>query len=202
MVMPAAMVRSESALREAGQIAPELLGEKHSVSPTMFVTRSAPPGAVPAYAQDPKALSKVRESDRLAGALIDFLHANSDRHDGNVLVDERGRVVLIDHDLTADTGAPSSVFFPGGGLEYSQRQSRLADLPKTAREYVSKIAGMDVDALSESFSLSNDAAATMKKRAQSVVHDGLDAALVKHEAWWQLVAPKASEERMGDVVAR
>lgn len=201
MVMPAALVRSEEALREAGRVVPELLDRKNFVTPSMFVTQAAPAGAVPAYAQAPQALAKVREADRLSGALVDFLHANGDRHDGNVLVDDRGHLFLIDHDLTASTDATSSVFFPGGGLSYAQRQRSLSDLPAALRAHVSEVAETDVDALSQTYSLSEEAAAAMKKRAQDVVRKGLDAALSEHGAWWQSVGPDALE-RSGEVVPR
>lgn len=189
MVMPAALVDSKAALDEATKVMPALTDRKNGVTSLMFVTRSAPSGAVPAYAQDPKVLAKVKEGDRLTGAALDFLHANDDRHDGNVLVDGRGRLTLIDHDSTGGDGAAASVFFPGGGLGYSSRQRALADLPKALRAHVAEIAEADVAALAEKYDLEENAAAAMKARAQAVARSGLDGALAKHGAFWQPVGP-------------
>lgn len=202
MATPAALMRSEAALHEAAKMAPGILAPENKISPKMFVTQAAPAGAASASTRSVATLDKVTDGDRLIGALVDFLHGNGDRHDGNVLVDPNGRLTLIDHDVIGHN-VPASVFFPGGGLHYRSHQKSIADLPERARKYVSEVANASVSDLKKRYHQTKKAAAAMKARAQSIVRSGLDAALVEHGAQAQVVgAHHRVEDRIIDVERR
>lgn len=153
-----------------------------------FVTRSAP-GAMGVVAEAPATtLAKISERTRLAGAVTDFLHRNSDRHANNVLVNEDGQITLIDHDRahghvpTKAYDQAKSIFFPTGHIGYAVPQKAFVDLPPEMRAHVQEVAAASAADIVRLFGLTPEEAGAMRARAQSLAANGLDAALALDKA--------------------
>jgi len=187
--------RDAVAMHEAVRKSAEAIGVGHLIQPATFrsvageapsfVTRGASEKMTPLAAASEEDVRKVTEEHRLAGALIDFLHKNADRHDENVLVAPDGAITLIDHDrihehLPAELKKFSqarSVFFPEGPLGYTAPQRSLADLPAKMRQHVEDLMRMSDEEVAKTFGLAQAEAAAMRGRAKAVADKGLDEAL-------------------------
>lgn len=153
-----------------------------------FITKSAGRGWTTLSRATPDVVKSISDYDRLAGALIDFLHKNSDRHDDNVLVNGGGRITLIDHDRAHGHVPPSnkkydqpkSVFFPSGHIGYESKQRTFGDLPPKMQEHVKAIAADSSDKTATMYRISKAEAEEMQKRARDVVDHGLDRSLAIH----------------------
>jgi hypothetical protein len=181
------------AMHGAMQTSAEALGIGHAVQPAVvraapgepvsFVTKSAAEDMRVANDASLETLAKVKESDKINGAVADFLHRNSDRHSNNVLVNPSGEITLIDHDRCHEhvphkaLGRAKSVFFPSGHMGYESNQSSFADLPNKAQSHVKEVAGSDAAEIATKFGIKHQEAADMKRRAQSLMDRGLTEAL-------------------------
>ena len=143
-----------------------------------FVTKSAGSGFGVAT-RNPAACEKVSEHDKLAGALIDHLHSNPDRHSNNVLVHNDGRIVLIDHDYCHKNGGMRSVFTMSTSgiadrLVYKSEQKSIADLPPKMQEHVRNLAGSTDKEVAKKYQLEPVQASMLRRRASYIVEHGLD----------------------------
>ena len=123
LALPAALVDTPQALR--AQIA----------SRQMVATPLLPVDFRNAHSLSVKFLSRVREEDRLAAALLCVITAQCDAVLKNVFVSPDGKPVLLDLDTCLGRPvwwgpASRTCFAPGGALGYSSAQDGFAALPE------------------------------------------------------------------------
>lgn len=127
-------------------------------------------------------LSKTPETTRLKAAVLDVLTLARDRKLANVMVDDKGEVRLIDHDVTfgmKEEKGPhfASTFWKGQALGYRSKQARFEDLPDDVRTLVQAIAEEDPSALQQTYALGKPERVELVQRlAKEIVQNGLDAA--------------------------
>lgn len=147
-----------------------------------FVTKSAGEGFSTARS-NVEAAKKIGEHDRLAGALIDHLHANGDRHANNVLVHPSGRMVLIDHDYAHEYhGGMRSVFahdaVDGLSLTYKRgSQKSIHDLPPKFQEHVRALSHSTDAEVAKKYRVNEHSARAMRRRAEHIEKHGLDSSI-------------------------
>ena len=156
-------------------------------------------------------LDKVRGKDCVRGAVADVLIGNIDRHGGNVLVTEKGRVQFIDHDSALTSGNSSkstetringpavggvnSIFLPqtkygqkvkGTPLEVFDYTKHVGEIgkryPRELKRVIGKISRMEPKDIEKKYGAGERESRALKQRAEWMRTLGFEDALARIQA--------------------
>jgi len=181
---PASAVENHNAIARSA----EAMGLGHMVQPAAvkdgnFVTKAAEGKVLRKLSADE--VSRIPEEHIVSAALIDHIHRNTDRNNGNALATSDGKLTLIDHDDAHGRGIGAylaksgryvparSVFFAGGEFGYKSPQEKFADLPGGGQKLVQSLASSDVKSIAKDYGIRQGEAKDVKARAADVLKNGL-----------------------------
>lgn len=165
--------------REAAAYALDrMMGGETVVPPTISRTLQGEPGSLQRFQPGAKVAQKVHAKGGTEALpledpsvrrmqLLDLISGNTDRHNGNWLVDKRGRAVAIDNGLAFPEGDPERFLVPGYSYDVN-RQSKLLDIDPAQRALLSKLQPEAVGRMLFDHGLGPEAVRTTLGRLQSL----------------------------------
>lgn len=167
--------------REAAAYAlDKMMGGETVVPPTVSRTLKGEAGSLQRFQPGSKVAHKISQAQGAEALpledasvrrmqLLDFISGNTDRHNGNWLVDKRGRAVAIDNGLSFPDGDPERFLVPGYSSD--PRQSKLLDLDSAQRALLFRLEPEQVGRMLADHGLGPGAVRSTLGRLQSLQQD-------------------------------